>query len=296
MAQAPQAAEYQRQQGVLADALGVQVGAAWALLDISALKKTLPVFTAATAALVQRYGSASAGVAADYYDAARAAAGVKGTYTVIPADPAPFGQVEASVSWATKDLWTAEPQVAPAKVLVKGAAERLVLDAGRNTIVDAVRSDRQARGWARVTQPGCCYFCAMLASRGAAYKSQQSASFQAHDHDRCVVEPVFGVYEMTAQAREWQALWRSSTKGLSGKDARNAFRQAMEGREVTAARHAAKRTAPKPGERTVAGRPESHVRAELGALEKSVTSPGLTPAARNWQTARIAQLRSGLSR
>lgn len=247
MPQPAQAAEYQRQQGVLADALGVQVGAAWALLDVPALKKTLPVYTAAVASLVQRYGNASAAVAADYYEAARAAAAVKGRYTAVLAGPAPFGQVEANVGWATKGLWSAELQVqapkaaeaAPqagadvveaAKVLVKGAAERMVLDTGRATVMNAVQGDRQARGWARITKPGCCAFCAMLASRGAAYKTERSAAFRAHDHDRCMAEPVFGAYEMTADARGWQALWQSSTKGTSGADAVRAFRDAYESR------------------------------------------------------------------
>jgi hypothetical protein len=231
VAPAASATDYQRQQSALADGLAVQVIAAWnALLDVRALKKTLPVFTAATASLVHRYGNASAAVAADYYDAARAAAGVTGTYTVVAAQPAPFGQVKASVSWATKNLWTPEPDVGPAKVLVKGAAERLVLDTGRHTVIGAVQNDPRARGWARVTKPGCCYFCAMLASRGAVYRSQQTASFEAHDHDRCMAEPVFGAYEMTAAARDWQALWQSSTKGTSGADAVRAFRAAYESR------------------------------------------------------------------
>lgn len=228
---APQAAEYQRQQSALADGMGMQVMAAWnALVDVSALAVTLPVFSAAVAALVQRYGSASAGVAADYYDAARAAAGVRGSYTVTLAQPAEFGQVEANVSWATRNLWTAQPDVQPAKVLVKGAAERLVLDAGRKTIVNAVKGDRQARAWARVTEAGACSFCIMLATRGAVYRSEKMADFEAHDHCRCQAEPVFGIYEPSAQVRGWQRLWKSATKGYSGADARRVFRQAVEGR------------------------------------------------------------------
>jgi len=225
----PLATDYQRHQSALADGIAVQVMQAWdALLDIYALKSTLPVYSAAVAALVQRYGSASAGVAADYYSAARAAAGVRGTQTVLLAEPAGVDQVEANVSWATRALWTAEPVPGPAQVLVKGAAERLVLDAGRDTVIGAVHADRHAAGWARVTKPGCCYFCAMLASRGAVYRSQRSAQFHAHDHDRCMAEPVFGPYEMTADARQWQALWQSSTKGTSGSDAIRAFRAAYE--------------------------------------------------------------------
>lgn len=231
------AAEYQRQQAALSQGLTAQVSAAWdSLLVVGDLTASLPVLSAGIAALVARYGSASAGAAASYYRQARAAAGVKGPVTVAHAPPAGLEQVTASVRWATKGLWSAQPQAAAAKVLLQGAAQRLAAAPGRDTITAAVAGDRQARGWARVTRPGCCYWCAMLASRGAAYKSQQTASFEAHDHDRCTVEPVFGTYEMTADARQWQALWRSSTKGLSGDEAVKAFRQAFEGRDQGPAR------------------------------------------------------------
>jgi len=50
------------------------------------------------------------------------------------------------------------------------ASIRHVADAGRDTIKDiATNQDSQALGWVRVTQPRCCYFCAMLASRGPVY-------------------------------------------------------------------------------------------------------------------------------
>jgi hypothetical protein len=232
------AADYQRRQALLASALAVQVDAAFtSLLVIGDLRASLPVLSAGVAALVQRYGSASAGIAASYYDQARAAAAVKGAFHVVPASPAGLDQVTQSVRFATRTLWSSRPDTAPAKAMTRAVAERHVMDAGRDTITAAVAGDRQARGWARVTRPGCCYFCAMLATRGGAYLSKQSAEFKKgtdepyHDHCHCVPEPVFGAYEMTADARAWQALWRSSTKGLSGDEAVKAFRQAFEGRD-----------------------------------------------------------------
>lgn len=223
------AAGQQAAQASLAVALAAEVAAAWrALLDTAALAKTIPDLSAVLAALVGQYGSASAAVAAEYYSAARAQAGVSGLYTVVPASPPDHGQVDAGVRWATKDLWTTQPDPAPALKLTQAAAETLVLDTGRDTIVNAVLSDSKARGWARHTEPGCCAFCAMLATRGDVYRSRQTAGFQAHPGDRCQPEPVFTAYEPPAQVREWQALWRSSTKGTSGKDAVAAFRQAYE--------------------------------------------------------------------
>lgn len=204
-----------------------EVAAVWHLLDLQHLAETLPRFAAAVAALVHRYGTASATLAADFYDASRIAAGVRGTFTVTPASPPDLEQVTAEVRWATRTLWSAEPDAPPARTMVAGAADRMVLDTGRATVQDAVQRDRAARGWARVPEAGCCAFCAMLATRGAVYKTSQTADFRAHDHDRCHIEPVFGQYEPTAQVREWQALWEKSTAGKSGAAARAAFRDAL---------------------------------------------------------------------
>lgn len=230
--QADPAASYEAAQAALSAALLAQVERAWRrILDTADLARSLPALSAAVAALVHRYGSAQAGIAAEYYREAREAAGVTGKFTPVHADPAPPEQAAASVEWATRTLWTPEPDPEPALVMAQGSAQRLALDAGRDTILGAVRDDRHARGWAREPRPGCCAFCAMLATRGGAYVSRKTAGFQAHDHDRCVPVPVFGVYEPPAHVREWEGLWRSATKGHSGKAAIKAFRQAYEGRK-----------------------------------------------------------------
>jgi len=82
---------------------------------------------------------------------------------------------------------------------------------------------------------------ALRAGAGFLYTSKQSANFRAHTPNadgsgglcQCHAEPVFTAYEPSAHMREMQKLWTDATKGRSGNDARNAFRQAMEGRPVT---------------------------------------------------------------
>lgn len=225
----------------------------WPTLDIDDLKLSLPTFSVATTALVQRYGLASGALAADYYDAERSAAKVGGRFTVTPATPADVEQVTTEIKWATKGLWSTDPDPTAAQTLTSGVVEKLVADVGRDTLTTAVRDDKYARGWARVPEPGCCYFCAMLAVRGAVYKKETAGTnarsprhatrpgeaftgagdFKVHDHCRCHVEPVFTEYEPTAQIREWQGLYRESTRGKSNANARLAFRQAFEGRTPT---------------------------------------------------------------
>lgn len=76
-----------------------------------------------------------------------------------------------------------------------GAGLRHVRDGGRLTTLAAVREDKAATGYVRVTSGACCSFCAMLASRGPVYTDD---SFVESDprfigagkvkvHDSCVI-------------------------------------------------------------------------------------------------------------
>lgn len=221
------ATDYQAATEALSAALARQVAAAWhGLLNVSRLKLTLPQLSAAVAALVHRYGQASALIAVRYYETARLEAGIAGKFTPVQVTPPGLDAVTEAVKWATRELWTATPDVQPARAATQAVTEKLVLDTGRDTIIGAVQADRKARAWARVPEPGACYFCVMLATRGAVY-SEHTADFRTHDHCRCHPEPVFTAYEPSAQIRDWQALWRESTAGHSGKAAVAAFRAAL---------------------------------------------------------------------
>ena len=228
---------------------------AWPLLDLHNLSGTMPQFTAAVRAIVRRYGRASAAGALAYYQQERRAASVPGR-PVSKLAPSPADSViESAVSWATTDLYGPATPEAETKALqlLDGAVQNLVLNQGRDTIIGAVRQDKYAKGWARVTSPGACSFCIMLALRAGAgflYRSKQSADFRAHTPNangsgglcQCHAEPVFTAYEPSAHMRDMQKTWTDATKGRSGNDARNAFRQAVEGRPVTGTTGALKKS------------------------------------------------------
>jgi len=220
--------------------------------------------------------------------------------------------------------------VADAKARLAKAAEDVVFDTGARTVLGNIERDRQARGYARIPEAGACSFCLMLAIRGAVFKADRGngqgdsfaetnsrkremrdgqarafrngtvpSSIKVHDNCRCQPEPVFGVYEAPARVREAEALYETHVKdaGRKGKDARLAFRQAVEGREVTGiqrdtptteAKAKAKRPS-KPGERTSA-----EIQAEIDALEQNL--PRLTnDQQRAWTSKRIAALRQQLN-
>lgn len=72
-------------------------------------------------------------------------------------------------------------------VLASNAMTRLVLNGGRETILDVVRSD-EAR-YARILGGSGCDFCRMLADRGAVYLTADTAEFEPHDKCGCTPEP-----------------------------------------------------------------------------------------------------------
>ena len=96
-------------------------------------------------------------------------------------------------------------------------------------------------GWRRVASATACDFCAMLASRGVVYSTEESASFEAHAPDElgrggvcsCSAEPVYerapdppavvalrdefkdvtaGLVGTAAKLRAWRAHWRMREK------------------------------------------------------------------------------------
>lgn len=78
--------------------------------------------------------------------------------------------------------------IAGAFVQHAGAASRLVLNAGRDTVTRT--AIRDGAGWQRVASPGACDFCQMLADRGAVYR-EATVHFRSHNFCTCAAEPVY---------------------------------------------------------------------------------------------------------
>lgn len=118
-----------------------------------------------------------------------------------------------------------------ASVEMARTAARLALGGGRDTIDGAIRTDPKAIGWARVTSGNPCAFCAMLASRGPVYRSEDTAAgFEYHDGCFCTAEPTYSRdADWPAGSRELRDRWDAATEGASGTDALNAFRRSLAG-------------------------------------------------------------------
>lgn len=212
----------------------------WPLLDPRRLDATVPQWVRLAGRVIGQYRRQSAAVSADYLRAFKELESESSAPAVIrlatavppPAGPALIGAGPAVIKKHSKAM---DPDTAARLALprVAGAAGRHVLDGGRDTLQESLEADRDALGWMRVTDPDPCAFCAMLAARGPAYRSAESAGGRQtwHDNCACTVEPVFTRDTAWPEAsRRFHALWNDATAGTSGKQARIAFRRALENR------------------------------------------------------------------
>lgn len=212
------------------------------------LESSVPAWILAVRVLVDQYGAASSSLAADYYDAERIAAQVTGRFTVPLLDAPPAEKTEASLRWATKDVWPRDAeqatpaQLQPLEVRLEQAgkkaehvAQKLVADQARDTVREAVRRDALATGWARTAALNACAFCKLLATRGAVYQ-RDTADFRAHDGCHCGVLPIFRGqrFELSDKAKEWERLYQEYAAPFSG-DQLARFRRALAERGQQAA-------------------------------------------------------------
>lgn len=228
MATEAASSRYQAQQAALAILLARALTRLFPLVGRDGSEDTL---TAAVAALVDRFTPIATTEAAEFYRLIRTRAGIPGSPTIHLGQTAPLEQVSTVMRWATQPLLDGQSDLEATQTKIVGAAEKLVADAARDTIIGTVQDDAKARGWARIPEADPCAFCALLSIRGAVYKSEQTADFKAHDHCRCHAEPVFGQYEAPARVRQWEADYYKATRGVYGmKNLQNAWRRHYEGR------------------------------------------------------------------
>lgn len=195
---------------------------------------------AATNTLITAYRSLSSSLAASYFQSYRAAERVGGTAAPRLATPLPADVVIGTLYIVGRDsalnaIQAGQPRdraMHTALVRASGTVTRLTLDAGRETTIASVAADRQARGWARITDQDPCVFCRLLASRGAVY-SEDTADFQGHDHCGCAATAVYEGDELPVNRRyadEYNAAIRAARadgtlrRGTSN-DLLNAYRR-----------------------------------------------------------------------
>lgn len=214
------------------------------LVDERGPRPVWPVLYPQMAAMVQDQRARSAQIGRAFYAQARLEAGLGGPPPVVEVPRAPAAQVETSlavtglVSYERGRRAGRGPEEADevAIVTVTGAAERLVAEGGREAIARSAESDENALGWFRLPGPSPCWWCAMLASRGAVYGSREAASTTEdgdsyHDHCACEPWPVFSREEaLPPEVQRWVDAWDASANDA---DPVAAFRQRVDEANVS---------------------------------------------------------------
>lgn len=263
--QARFAEQHRRAQALIAAALTRDLARLWRTL----FRPSNPgpswraVRMAATALVRDRRGQ-SAVVAGRYYRASRQAAGAAGRARLAPPMDLPEERLLANLdatgigSYSRAVRAGATPSKAgdAAAVNLSGAGTRLALEGGRSVVAGTAKADAEAIGWARVTDADPCSWCLMLASRGAIYRSAETAGrlkndrftgdgqFKFHDHCGCAAAAVWSPDDpVLDRADDLYDRWQSVTSGFSGNDAVNAWRRYWEAKQAGQAEPDARRAA-----------------------------------------------------
>lgn len=121
---------------------------------------------------------------------------------------------------------------------VAATTVRHVQNGGRQTTIEAARSDRLALGYVRVTKDKPCFFCAMLASRGLVFAEDSFAdsdprftgdgTAKVHDGCQCGMKPVYvkKTDPFLKDSAVYTDLW--TEWGAGGGDAALRFRRGYE--------------------------------------------------------------------
>lgn len=227
-------AEYQAAQNLLGVTLIRDILSQWRLTmtDLSSVRALWPVIRPAIMLAVNDKRDVFWNMGLRFFARVRGASGITSPVPEVLPVPLPPALVQATLD--STGPWTmlkaVSKSVPPgeaadiAAVRLSGAASRLAIQGARQAVLASVQADPAAMAWARGLGPRPCYFCAMLASRGPVYKSSASAGFEAHNHCMCYAIPVFSAGQGAPGWQQLQDDWQRVTKGLSGQDARKAWR------------------------------------------------------------------------
>ena len=202
--------------------VALDVARVFPLLDINNLDQSFAGYFTTMKAVVNARRRVSASLGSTYYMSIRQDAGITSQFTPTLSSTVDDEQlftsllvtgpvaVKASVAKG-RDIFAARDA---ALTNTAKAAQRHVINGGRGTILSSVKRDSRSVGWARLTDGRPCAFCALLASRGPAYKSETTAKFKSHDGCGCTPVPVFDFNApWPGRAEEFRASYDETVSG-----------------------------------------------------------------------------------
>lgn len=122
------------------------------------------------------YAAATSAVAASFYEEVRAVAGVKGSFAAETLDSVDVGRWGALVGAGTQPRMLEQGAADMMFQFLSGGLTSILSTMAADTTYGNAQKDPVLTRFQRVPKPGCCGFCGMLASRGAAYESEAAAT------------------------------------------------------------------------------------------------------------------------
>lgn len=236
--QAQQAEQHRLTQAAVATAFIQALRELWPSLDPRSMLDTAPQFQRDLYASVVQYSSAALTGSAQRFELMRLESGARDRLRLPIVEVPSREEVDETFRVLTTDLWQpAGTDQAFMDAITSDVEYNLgesladkVVDTGRREMEAAIEADPQTTRFMRVVKPGCCAFCALTATRGAVYKSAETAGAvkEYHPGCRCQIVPAFGRYEFSDTVREAKALYDRVTKDASGRGKARAFRRAWE--------------------------------------------------------------------
>ena len=222
----------------------------WPLLDPNDIDGTYQRWVNAALPVIRGQRVASERLSAAYLTAFRAVEVPDAAPVTFPPAP-PLSDEAAATSLLVRGPYRMREMLARSVPLAQAsstasaeaaaAGTRHALNGGREFLQAAAEADPEVVGVRRVTSPGCCAFCALLAARsydGLSSHATRSGSdaYKVHDNCHCTSELVYpnGGQVVERQVREFSALYsqalddRDGGRGGTSNPALNAFRRALE--------------------------------------------------------------------
>lgn len=126
--------------------------------------------------LFDPYAVASSEVSASFYEEIRTISGVGGSFAADALDGVEAPRWNSLVGFATQPAMFEQAASALMFSILAGGLTSVLSEIAADTIYGNAQNDPASPRFQRVPKAGCCGFCGMLASRGAAYTSEASAS------------------------------------------------------------------------------------------------------------------------
>lgn len=228
-------AEAQEHKQAVADVVTLaeaDLTAFWRSLDLSGDPKRLAkAVRAFVPELTTTYATATTALSADWYDNLRDEAAASAAFTAATLAAPDVSEVQDNLGYVLAPLFNGvAPEVAPEEMFkhLSALTEGVVVTSDRQTVRANMALDKAGPRYARHASANACAFCRMLATRGADYRSEGSATRvvlsrkrntrkvgeKYHDNCRCIAVPVWGskVYEEAPYVADWREAYYEATR------------------------------------------------------------------------------------